>query len=139
MTVIVDKIRLKSKAELDIVDITPALRSALSKTNLENGTVTVFIPGATGAITTIEFEPGLLKDFPAALNRLFPKDMYYFHHETWHDDNGHSHVRAAMMSPSLTIPFSQGRLILGTWQQVVFVELDTRARTRQLSLTFTGE
>ncbi|MHA2495080.1 MAG: secondary thiamine-phosphate synthase enzyme YjbQ [Candidatus Hodarchaeales archaeon] len=115
------------------------MRAALSRTKLEDGTVTVFIPGATGAITTIEYEPGLLKDFPAALDRLFPKDLYYYHHETWNDGNGHSHVRAAMLSPSLTIPFSKRKLILGTWQQVIFVELDTRARTRRLSLTFIGE
>ncbi|MFW9914735.1 MAG: secondary thiamine-phosphate synthase enzyme YjbQ [Candidatus Thorarchaeota archaeon] len=139
MVVISDELRLDTKAELDIVDITSALRVALSQTKLENGTVTVFIPGATGAITTIEYEPGLLKDFPAALDRLFPRDQYYYHHETWHDNNGHSHVRAAMLSPSLTIPFSQSKLILGTWQQVVFVELDTRARSRRLSLTFIGE
>ncbi|MHA2233564.1 MAG: secondary thiamine-phosphate synthase enzyme YjbQ, partial [Candidatus Hodarchaeales archaeon] len=120
MTVIVDEIRLNTKAELDLVDITPVLRNTLSKTGLEKGTVTAFIPGATGAITTIEYEPGLLKDFPAALERLFPKDIRYWHHDTWHDDNGHSHVRAAMLSPSLTIPFKNGTLILGTWQQIIF-------------------
>ncbi|MFQ5977151.1 MAG: secondary thiamine-phosphate synthase enzyme YjbQ [Candidatus Heimdallarchaeota archaeon] len=139
MTVIVDEIRLNTKAELDLVDITPVLRNSLSKTGLEKGTATVFIPGATGAITTIEFEPGLQKDFPAALERLFPKDIRYWHHDTWHDDNGHSHVRAAMLSPSLTIPFTNGTLILGTWQQIIFVELDTRGRTRHISVTFIGE
>ena len=139
MAVICDEIQFNSKDELDIIDITSILHKKLSKTSLVNGTVTIFVPGATGVITTIEYEPGLLKDFPAALNRLYPKNIRYWHHDTWHDDNGHSHVRAAMLSPSLTVPFSKSRLILGTWQQVVFVELDTRGRARHLSLTFIGE
>ena len=139
MTVVVDEIHLESRNELDIIDITSILGDTLAKTELKNGTLTVFVPGSTGAVTTIEYEPGLLKDLPAALERLFPKDLYYFHHETWHDDNGHSHVRASMMSPSLTIPFTGGRLILGTWQQVAFIELDTRSRSRRLSVTIIGE
>ncbi len=139
MTVVVDEIHIKTKKELDIVDITPVLQNCLGKCDLKNGTLNVFIPGATGAITTIEYEPGLIKDLPAALDRLIPKKHYYFHHETWHDDNGHSHVRASLMSPSLTIPFVKSRLILGTWQQVIFVELDTRARSRKLAVTIIGE
>jgi secondary thiamine-phosphate synthase enzyme len=100
---------------------------------LENGIVTIFVSGST-AVTTIEFEPGLRSDFPIMLNRIVPKDIEYKHDETWHDGNGHSHVRAPLIGPSLTVPFKDRNLILGTWQQIVFIELDIRSRERRITL-----
>jgi secondary thiamine-phosphate synthase enzyme len=99
----------------------------------------VFNPGSTGAITTIEYEPGLVADLPAALERLFPKGMEYRHDETWHDGNGHSHVRASMMGPGLTVPIVDGRLTLGTWQQIVFVELDNKPHHRRIVVQMVGD
>jgi len=99
----------------------------------------VFVPGSTGALTTIEYEPGLIHDFPAALERIVPRNIRYEHERRWHDGNGHSHVRASILGPSLTVPFTNGKLALGTWQQIVFVELDVRPRTRELVVQIVGE
>jgi len=112
---------------------------AVTESKLMNGIVTIFVPGSTGAITTIEYEPGLLKDFPNMLTRLAPKSLEYEHEKRWHDGNGHSHVRASLIGPSLTIPFTKGRLTLGTWQQIVFIELDVRSRIRYLIFQVIGE
>jgi len=106
---------------------------------LRNGIVTIFNPGSTGALTTIEYEPGLLKDLPNTLERLAPKDLLYEHEKRWHDGNGHLHVRASIIGPSITVPFTNGRLTLGTWQQLVFMELDVRRRKRSLILQIIGE
>ncbi|MFX0097429.1 MAG: secondary thiamine-phosphate synthase enzyme YjbQ [Candidatus Hodarchaeota archaeon] len=111
----------------------------VSKSGLSDGIATIFVPGATGAVTTIEYEPGLLKDLPAILERISPKDMEYEHELRWHDGNGHSHCRASILGPSLTVPFVDKRLTLGTWQQVVFVELDVRPRNRKLIVQIIGE
>jgi len=97
------------------------------------------VPGATGAVTTIEYEPGLLKDLPAILERISPKGMEYEHELRWHDGNGHSHCRASILGPSLTVPFVDKKLTLGTWQQIVFVELDVRSRNRKLIVQIIGE
>jgi secondary thiamine-phosphate synthase enzyme len=107
--------------------------------NLTRGVVTVFVSGSTAAVTTIEYEPGLVKDFPDMLERVAPNDLAYEHHKTWNDDNGRSHVKASLVGPSLTIPIVDGRLTLGTWQQVVLVELDTRPRTRKIVVQAMGE
>jgi secondary thiamine-phosphate synthase enzyme len=106
---------------------------------LNNGIINVFVAGSTAAITTIEYEPGLRHDFPKMLSRIAPKDIQYRHDETWHDGNGHSHVRASLVGPSLTVPFSNGALILGTWQQIVMLEMDTRPRERVLTIQILGE
>lgn len=106
---------------------------------MENGIVTAFVSGSTAAITTIEYEPGLRHDFPKMLSRIVPKDVQYHHDDTWHDGNGHSHVRASLIGPSLSIPFSNGQLNLGTWQQIVMLELDTRQRERVITLQILGE
>ena len=111
----------------------------MAETKLKNGIVTVFVPGSTGALTTIEYEPGLLKDFPNMLERIAPKNLVYEHEKRWHDGNGHSHVRASLIGPSLTVPFANGRLTLGTWQQIIFMELDVRSRARNLILQIMGE
>ena len=123
----------------EVRDITEEVQYALQKTALQSDHVTVFVPGATGAVTTIEFEPGLIEDLKGALQRLAPDDIDYAHNLRWQDGNGHSHIRAALIGPSLGIPFTQGRLMLGDWQQIVFLELDARQRQRRLILQIMGE
>jgi secondary thiamine-phosphate synthase enzyme len=132
MNVYTEQLTFNTKGEVDMINITKEVGDAVQKSTLTDGIVTVFVVGATGAITTIEYEPGLNEDFPAMLERVAPKHIKYKHHDTWHDDNGHSHVRASLVGPSLTIPFINRALTLGTWQQIVFVELDTRPRQRTL-------
>ena len=139
MTVITKMIKINSKGENDMVDITDQTLIAIQESKLKDGIVTVFVSGSTGAITTIEYEPGLINDFPKMLNRIVPSDIEYEHDKTWHDGNGHSHVRASLIGPSLTIPFKDGNLILGTWQQIVFFELDTRSRERRITIQIIGE
>jgi secondary thiamine-phosphate synthase enzyme len=134
-----DKISIKTKGEVDIVDITSDIQKIVDKSNIKNGIICAFNPGSTGTLTTIEYEPGLMKDFPAALEKIAPKNQYYNHHETWHDDNGHSHVRASLMGPSITLPIINSKVIHGTWQQIVFVELDTKNRNRNIIVQIIGE
>lgn len=139
MSVFSDKINIQTKGEVDIVDITSDVTEVVNKSKIKDGIVCVFVSGSTGALTTIEYEPGLIQDLPRALERIIPKDINYKHHETWHDDNGHSHVRASLVGPSLTIPINNGKLIYGTWQQLVFIELDTRSRNRNIFVQIVGE
>jgi len=139
MTVITKQIKISSKSENDVIDITEQVANAISESGISNGTITVFVSGSTGAVTTIEYEPGLVNDFPDLLSRIAPDDINYEHEQRWHDGNGRSHVKASLVGPSLTIPFKDGQLLLGTWQQIVFLELDTRARTRNLVLQIIGE
>ncbi len=139
MAVITKQIKISSKSENDIINITEQVADAISESGISNGTITVFVSGSTGAITTIEYEPGLVKDFPDMLSRIAPDDVNYSHEEMWHDGNGRSHVKASLVGPSLTIPFKDGELLLGQWQQIVFLELDTRARKRTLVLQIIGE
>src|SRR5919199_5239986 len=139
MTVITRAIKINSKGENDMVDITDQTLKAILESKLEDGIVTVFVSGSTAAVTTIEYEPGLRKDFPKMLNRIIPKGVEYEHDKTWHDGNGHSHVRASLIGPSLTVPFKDRNLILGTWQQIVFCELYTRSRKRRITLQIIGE
>ncbi len=138
MVVVTKEVHLRTEGEVQIIDITDIVNRALDESEIENGIVTVFVPGSTAAVTTIEYEPGLLNDLPAALERLFPKDIQYEHEKRWHDGNGHSHVRAAFLGPSLTIPFRNKRMMLGTWQQLVFVELDNKPRSRRIILQIIG-
>lgn len=139
MGVYSDEINIKTDGEVDIVDITGEIQNIVDKSKLNDGIACIFVPGSTGAITTIEYEPGLMKDLPRALETIAPKGIYYDHHETWHDDNGHSHIRASLMGPGITIPFKNGKLIHGTWQQIVFVEFDTRPRDRNIVVQLVGE
>ena len=139
MAVITKQIKISSKSENDIIDITEQVANAISESGISNGTITVFVSGSTGAITTIEYEPGLVNDFPEMLSRTAPDDINYEHEQRWHDGNSRSHVKASLVGPSLTVPFKDGQLLLGTWQQIVFLELDTRARTRNLVLQIIGE
>jgi secondary thiamine-phosphate synthase enzyme len=131
-------IRINTKGEGDSVEITQKVSEALSETRLKNGIINIFVMGSTGALTTIEYEPGLLKDLPIILERLAPKNLVYEHNNRWHDGNGHSHIRASVIGPSITIPFINGKLTLGTWQQIIFIELDIRRRTRNLVLQIMG-
>ena len=139
MSVYYDEVNIQTKGEVDIVDITSDIQKVIAKSKIKDGIVCVFVPGSTGTITTIEYEPGLMHDLPETLEKVAPKNKYYKHHETWHDDNGHSHVRASLMGPSITLPINQGMLLHGTWQQLVFVELDTRPRDRTIIVQIVGE
>jgi secondary thiamine-phosphate synthase enzyme len=139
MTVITKTIEINSKGENDMVNITDQTLNAILESKLENGIVTIFVSGSTAAVTTIEYEPGLRRDFPIMLDRIIPKNIEYKHNETWHDGNGHSHVRASLIGPSLSVPFKDRNLILGTWQQIVVIELDIRSRQRRITLQIIGE
>jgi secondary thiamine-phosphate synthase enzyme len=123
----------------DAHDITRLVAEAIASAGLDSGIATVFIVGSTAGITTIEFEPGAVADFNRLFEELAPRDGRYEHHLRWGDDNGSSHVRAALLGPSLTIPFEQGMLTLGTWQQIMLLEFDTRARRRELVVQMVGE
>lgn len=139
MKVTTKKIQIKSKSENDIIDITDKVSQVVRESQIESGAVIVFVVGSTAAITTIEYEPGLKKDFPEMLSRLAPREIEYAHDNTWHDGNGHSHIRASLIGPSLAIPVLEGQLTLGTWQQIVLIEMDTRPRERTIILQMIGE
>jgi secondary thiamine-phosphate synthase enzyme len=130
---------VRTKGQGDAHDITRAVARAISGSGLHAGIVTAFVVGSTAAITTIEFEPGAVSDFNRLFERLAPRDESYRHHLRWGDDNGSSHVRAALLGPSLTIPFSDAAPILGPWQQVMLIEFDTRGRERDIVMQMVGE
>lgn len=139
MKVIQNKVSKKTKGNGDLIDITADIAKALRQSGLKTGTVTVFNIGSTAAITTFEFEPGLIKDVQELYEKLIPSKKHYCHDETWGDANGFSHLRAALQGPSLAIPFENGELLLGTWQQVVLAEFDNRPRQRQVVVQMIGE
>jgi len=139
MAVYDEDFEIQTKGEDHIIDITENVASIVNNSNLTDGIVCIFVSGSTGTITTIEYEPGLLEDMPNALENLAPKNIRYEHHERWQDGNGHSHVRAAFMGPGITVPFRGGQMLLGTWQQIVFMELDVRPRNRQIRVQLIGE
>ena len=132
-------IQVETRGNCDIIDITNAVSNLISNHNFVEGNVLVFAGGSTAGITTIEYEPGLLKDYPKFFDRIAPVNLNYDHDNTWHDGNGHSHVRAAIQGASLTVPFSKGRLLLGTWQQIIFVDFDNRSRRRDITVQITGK
>jgi len=139
MKVVSERVSVRTSGEVDMVEITDKVQDLVDASKIKNGLATVFVVGSTGAVTTIEYEPGLLADFPAMLERVAPRNIVYEHEKRWHDGNGHSHVRASLLGPSVTIPITDSRLTLGTWQQLVFVELDTRSRSRELVVQILGE
>ena len=139
MTVVNDSLGIETRGDSDMIDLTDRLTLLLQKQKMKRGSMLVFVPGSTAALTTIEYEPGLKKDFTLLMERVVPRNARYYHEETWNDGNGHSHVRASMLGPSLAIPFAEGKLLLGTWQQIVLVDFDNRPRTRNLVVQFTGE
>jgi secondary thiamine-phosphate synthase enzyme len=122
----------------EVLDVTGEVAQAVRGSGIANGIAAVFVTGSTAALTTLEFEPGLVHDLNAAFERLYPREMEYRHHERWGDDNGHSHVRASMLGPSLVVPVSGGQLALGTWQQIVLVDFDTRPRAREFLVQVMG-
>ena len=135
-----ETIRLSTQKGPQALDITRPVTDAVARSGIHDGLACIFTPSSTSAILTNEFEPGLMEeDLPAALERLFPACLAYGHERRWGDGNGHSHVRAAFLGPSLTVPVVQGRLALGTWQQVVFLELDNKARRREVLVQVVGD
>ncbi|MHA1916831.1 MAG: secondary thiamine-phosphate synthase enzyme YjbQ [Candidatus Ranarchaeia archaeon] len=139
MKILSNDFSVSTSGEIDIIDLTPDVQNEVSKNGIQQGTVTVFVAGSTAAITTIEYEPGLLKDLPLAIERLFPKNINYNHELTWHDGNGHSHIRASFLGQSFTVPIINNKLVLGTWQQIILVELDVKPRTRKIIIQIIGE
>jgi secondary thiamine-phosphate synthase enzyme len=139
MAVFTKKIIMEMKAETGIIDITPDARKTLSESKIINGIAVIFMVGSTGAISTMEYEPGLLKDIARALEKIAPSDIDYEHHNTWHDDNGKSHVRSTIIGCSLTVPFADGGLTLGKWQQIIAMNLDTTQRKREIIIQIMGE
>lgn len=139
MAVVTKDIILQTKGNCDILDITSQVMKKVEESGVSNGIVTLFVSGSTAGITTIEYEPRLLSDFKSMWDRVIPQNIPYEHNKTWGDGNGHSHVRASMLGASLTIPFVNKRLTLGTWQQIVFLDFDNRPRSRKMVLQIMGE
>lgn len=138
MPVFTSSMELSTRGGSEIIDITGQVQERLSHSGMREGLVTVFVPGSTGGVITLEYEPGLVSDLGEAFERLAPREKAYHHDRTWGDGNGHSHVRASL-GPSLSVPFREGRLVLGTWQQIAFVDFDNRPRRRVLIVQVMGE
>jgi secondary thiamine-phosphate synthase enzyme len=140
MTVILETFDLKTKAYCDVINITSHVQNAVERSELKNGIVNVHVAGSTGAISTIEYEPGLVQhDIEAFLEKIIPYKKDYAHHKTWHDYNGAGHLRSFLLKTSQTFPFHKGKVILGTWQQICFLECDERSRMRKIYLSIIGE
>ncbi|MFH1888453.1 MAG: secondary thiamine-phosphate synthase enzyme YjbQ [Candidatus Omnitrophota bacterium] len=139
MKIITEKISLHTKGNPDLINITEEVRVILSNSKLKEGSITLFMVGSTAALTTFEYEPGMIKDMRDLYEKLIPRNKSYAHDETWGDANGFSHLRAALQGPNLTIPFEDGKLCLGTWQQVVLAEFDNRPRNRTIIAQIIGE
>lgn len=133
------RIALRTSAKDEVLDITEKVQDLVSKSGIKDGLACVFVIGSTAAVTTVEHEPGLVSDLKEAMDRLYPKGIDYGHQKRWGDGNGHSHIRASMVGPSLTVPVVDGRLLLGTWQQIVFMEFDNKPRSREISVQMVGE
>lgn len=134
-----DKIQFNTSGTGDIINLTDEIQSSILKSDISSGTVTIFAPGSTTGLTTIEYEPGLLKDMPQLMEKLVPSDKPYEHDKTWHDGNGFSHLRSALIGPDITIPFASKKLTIGKWQQVVFLEFDNKPRNRTVILQIIGD
>ena len=133
-----ERLHVTTRGNAEVVDLTDRVAGLVSEAGLSEGQVLLFVVGSTASLTTIEYEPGLVQDLPELLDRLIPAGRYH-HDETWHDGNGHSHLRASLLGPSLTVPVSGGRLLLGTWQQIVLVDMDIRPRQREIVVQLSGE
>ena len=138
MPVMTKYIQLSTKGHTDVHDITPQISDLLRSIKMKNGIVNINVCGSTGALTTCEFEPGLVQDIKEIFDKLIPAGHYH-HDQAWADGNGHSHLRASVVGPSLTLPFSEQKLILGTWQQIIFIDFDNKPRQRKLVAQFLGE
>ena len=130
---------VRTRGEGDVIDLTPHLLELVERSGIRAGTVSLFVPGSTAGLTTIEYEPGVVQDLQQCFDRLVPREMAYAHEQAWHDGNGHSHVRAALLGASLVVPIAKGRPVLGTWQQVVLVDFDNKPRRRKWTATVIGE
>lgn len=139
MKVQTTKLTEKTQGFCDIIDITAKVQQQIQAEKIQNGLATLFVPGSTAGLTTIEYEPGLVQDLKEVLERLIPSNQRYHHDDRWGDDNGFSHLRASLFGPSLQIPVENGRLLLGTWQQIVLIDFDNRPRTREVLIQFMGE
>ena len=139
MRVISEYINLSTRGDTDIIDITPHVKKKLQSAGIKDGIVTLSVCGSTGALTTCEFEPGLVKDLKEFFEKTIPQGKRYHHDDAWGDGNGHAHLRASLVGPSLSLPFNDSELILGTWQQIVFIDFDNRPRQRKIALQFLGE
>ncbi len=137
--IITKKISFSTKGNCDIIDITPQIEQQIAESDISRGTVTVFVPGSTAGVSTIEFESGLLSDFKGMWERNIPKNIPYDHDRRWGESNGCSHVRASLLGASLVVPFADKRLTLGTWQQIVLVDFDNRPRSREIVVQLMGE
>ena len=129
---------LKTKGNTSLTDITDQVRDKLTSSGFVEGNALVFVSGSTAGITTIEYEPGLLKDYPAFFEKIIPSNQRYSHDQTWHDGNGHSHVRASLQGASFTVPFVNKKLLLGTWQQIVLIDFDNHPRQREIIVQLSG-
>lgn len=138
MKIKTESINISTKGFSDIVDITSEVQELVGRSGVKEGNALVFVPGATAGITTIEYEPGLLKDYPEFLEKIIPSDKNYYHDMTWHDGNGFSHVRASLQGASFQVPFHGGNLLLGTWQQIVLIDFDNRSRNRKIIVQIIG-
>lgn len=139
MTVICKRIQISTQGQGEMINVTSETAREVNNSGVNSGTVTVFIPGSTAGITTIEYEPGLVADMHAMWERTIPSGSTYEHNKAWGDGNGHSHVRASLLGPSITVPFINKRLTLGTWQQIVIIDFDVRPRSREIILQIMGE
>lgn len=139
MAVITKDLRLQTRGDTDVIDVTEDVARCVSESGITSGTATVFIPGSTAGVTTIEYESGAVRDFREAVDRIAPKGIHYHHDARWGDGNGYSHVRAALQGASLTVPFTSSKLLLGTWQQIIVVDFDNRPRSREVIVQIVGE
>jgi secondary thiamine-phosphate synthase enzyme len=139
MKIVTKRIHETTKGNGDFIDITPEVARLVTESQIRTGSVLTFVIGSTGAITTFEFEPGLVADMKELYQQIAPSGRHYYHDDTWGDANGFSHVRASLAGPSLTVPFDNGQLLLGTWQQIVLVEFDNRPREREIVVQITGK
>lgn len=129
---------IKTNGNTSITDITEHIRSIMSSSGFSEGNALIFVSGSTAGITTVEYEPGLLKDYPAFFEKIIPSNQRYHHDDTWHDGNGHAHVRASLQGASFTVPFSRRRLLLGTWQQIILIDFDNHPRQREIIVQLSG-
>lgn len=129
---------IKTNGNTSITDITEHIRSIMSSSGFSEGNALIFVSGSTAGITTVEYEPGLLKDYPAFFEKIIPSNQKYHHDDTWHDGNGHAHVRASLQGASFTVPFSRRRLLLGTWQQIILIDFDNHPRQREIIVQLSG-
>lgn len=139
MSVVTKKIKVNTEGDTDIIDITPQVKGHSSKSGVKSGIATVFVSGSTGGLTTVEYEPGLIHDLKTYFEKIAPKAGKYEHNLRWHDGNGYAHVRASFLGPSISIPLVNGKLELGTWQQIIFIDFDNKPRSRELIVQIVGD